>query len=138
MAKVQTIKQEKTIENYGDYGKEVILDLHHCNPKKFNRKDIKKFFVELCDEIDMQREKLCWWDDHGLPPEECQTELHTKGTTAIQFILTSNITIHTLDLLERVYLNIFSCKDYDENVVKEFCSKYFEGEVKGYEVIIRK
>ena len=133
-----TEKQTTASADYGIYGKEVILDLHNCNPAKFNRRDIKRFFVDLCDEIGMQREKLCWWDDHGLPAEECQTQPHAKGTTAVQFILTSNVTIHTLDILERVYLNIFSCKDFDENVVRDFSSKYFEGDVIGYEVITRK
>jgi S-adenosylmethionine/arginine decarboxylase-like enzyme len=124
-------------KNSKHYGKEVILDLHNCNSKKFNRKMIKAFFVELCDLIDMKRCKLSWWDDYGLPIEERQTEPHLKGTSAIQFILTSNITIHTLDLLERVYLNIFSCKDFDEKIVRDFSSKYFEGKVVNYQIIDR-
>ncbi len=112
--------------------------MHHCNPKKFTRKIIKKYFVELCDLIDMQRCDLHWWDDYGLPPEERQAESHLKGTSAIQFIMTSNITIHTLDILERVYLNIFSCKDFDAGVVKKFSEKWFEGKTVNYKVITRK
>ena len=78
--------------------------------------------------IDMERCKLCWWDDYGVSLEDQQTEPHLKGTTAIQFISTSNITIHTLDLLRNVYINVFSCKDFDENVVIKFSEKWFEGE----------
>jgi S-adenosylmethionine/arginine decarboxylase-like enzyme len=121
-----------------NYGKEVILDLHDCNPKKFTRKLIKQYFVELCDLIDMQRCKLCWWDDYGLPKEKRQTEPHLKGVSAIQFIMTSNITIHTLDLLQSVYVNIFSCKSYDAKIVRDFTKKWFEGKVVNYKVIIRK
>lgn len=121
-----------------DYGKEVILDIHNCDPTTFNRKSIKTYFTQLCDLIDMERCKLCWWDDHGVPPEEQETEPHLKGTTAIQFIKTSNITIHTLDILERVYLNIFSCKDFDENVVKKLTSDWFKGEVVNFHVIERR
>lgn len=121
-----------------NYGKEVMLDLHNCNPKKFNRNKIKSFFIELCDLIDMQREKLCWWDDYGLPPEKKQTEPRLKGTSAVQFILTSNITIHTLDIMGRVYLNIFSCKDFNANTVRDFTCRWFEGKIVNYRVITRK
>ena len=120
------------------YGKELILDLHNCDPLTFSRKSIKAYFTQLCDLIDMERCKLCWWDDHGVPPEEQETEPHLKGTTAIQFIKTSNITIHTLELLERVYLNIFSCKDFDENVVNKLSSDWFKGEVVNFHVIQRR
>ncbi len=122
----------------GDYGKELILDLHECDPSTFTRKSIRKFFKELCELIDMEREKLCWWDDHGLLPEECQTEPHLKGTTAVQFIKTSNITIHTLDLLKSVYLNIFSCKDFDLDTVKQFSESFFQGKIVNNHVIERK
>ena len=120
-----------------NYGKELILDLHYCDPKTFNRKIIKKYFVELCELIDMERCKLSWWDDHGLPPEECQTEPHLKGTTAVQFIMTSNIVIHTLDLMGNVYINIFSCKEFDPEVASAFTANWFKGKVVNSHVIDR-
>lgn len=119
------------------YGQELILDLHECDPKTFNRKKIKKYFVELCELIDMERCKLNWWDDHGLPPEECQTEPHLKGTTAVQFILTSNIVIHTLDLMGAVYVNIFSCKEFNPKEAEEFTAKWFKGKVVNSHLIDR-
>jgi S-adenosylmethionine/arginine decarboxylase-like enzyme len=129
-------KNDKNIKTK-NYGKEVILDLHNCNPKKFTREIIERYFIELCDLIDMQRCELYWWDDYGLPLEERQTEPHLKGTSAIQFIMTSNVTIHTLDIMERVYLNIFSCKDFKEEIVRDFTKKYFEGKVINYKVFAR-
>jgi len=119
------------------YGKELILDLHNCNPKKFTRYQLKNFFTELCEEIDMEACKLAWWDYKGYPEEYEKAPAHLKGTSAIQFISTSNITIHTLDVMERVYLNIFSCKDFDPNLASEFCSKYFEGDVINQQTIDR-
>ena len=112
-----------------NYGKEIILDLHNCNIEKFTRKDLRKYFKDLCILIDMQRAKLVFWDDHNVPEELQQQFPHTKGTSAVQFILTSNITIHTLEILKRVYINIFSCKDFDAKVAEEFTKNYFEGEV---------
>lgn len=108
---------------------ETILDLHNCDPKNFTRENISNFMVELCEHIDMVREDLHFWDYEGVPKSELPTEEHLLGTSAVQFITTSNITIHTLDLLERVYLNIFSCKDYEPEVVKYFALKYFGGEI---------
>ncbi len=119
------------------YGKELIIDIHNCDSSTFTRKSIKNYFNQLCEKIDMKAEKLCWWDDHGVVPELQQTESHTKGTTAVQFILTSNITIHTLDLLKNVYINVFSCKDFDAKIVLKFSEEWFKGKVVNSQVIER-
>jgi S-adenosylmethionine/arginine decarboxylase-like enzyme len=121
----------------GSYGKELIIDLHNCDPKTFARKSIRKYFRLLCKNIDMRAEKLCWWDDYGLEEEQQQKLPHTKGTSAVQFILTSNITIHTLDILKNVYINIFSCKDFDAEMAKEFSAEWFKGNIVNSQVIER-
>lgn len=108
-----------------NYGKELILDLHECSNSKFNRKDLRKFFKELCELIDMKRCKLHFWDYTGEEAEYYAAPIHLRGTSAVQFISTSNITIHTLDDMKRVYLNIFTCKDFDPDIVVIFCVKYF-------------
>jgi S-adenosylmethionine/arginine decarboxylase-like enzyme len=111
------------------YGKELIIDLHQCDAHRFSRKLIKQYFVELCNVINMKRSKLTWWDDYNVPQEERQTEPHLKGTSAVQFIMTSNITIHTLDLLGAVYINIFSCKEFDAELAKQFTANWFSGNI---------
>jgi len=113
--------------NNQPYGKELILDIHECDPLTFTRKSIRNYFKKLCNLIDMERCELYWWDDYDVPIEELQTEPHMKGTSAIQFISTSNITIHTLDILKNVYLNIFSCKDFDSKIVKKVSEEWFKG-----------
>ena len=120
------------------YGKEIILDLHDCDNSTFTRKSIKRFFNELCTLIEMERCKLSWWDDYGVSLEERETKPHLKGTTAIQFIRTSNITIHTLDLLKTVYLNVFSCKDFDTDTVQTFSETWFKGRIVGVHVVERR
>jgi len=62
--------------------------------------------------------------------EEQQTEPHAVGTSAVCFILTSTIVIHTLDILEKVFVNIFSCKTFDPDVASKFTAEWFKGEVK--------
>lgn len=113
----------------GNYGKELILDLHQCDVSKFTRESIENYFKELCELIDMQRCEMHFWDDQDTPEDEKQTSPHTKGISAVQFILTSNITIHALEKLGNVYINIFSCKDFNAHTAADFSSFYFLGEV---------
>ena len=120
------------------YGKELVLDLHECDPAMFTRAHLERFFADLCDLIDMQREDLHFWDDAGVPPEDCQTEPHAKGISAVQFILTSNITIHALDLLGNVYVNIFSCKEFDANEATAFTMAFFGGRLVNRQEIVRR
>lgn len=108
------------------YGYELILDLHGCAPDTFDRFSIEDFFEKLCKQINMTRCELHFWDDVDVPPEEQQTSPHTKGTSAVQFILTSTIVIHTLDLMSAVYINIFSCKKFDEDKAEAFSIEWFK------------
>ena len=108
------------------YGYELVLDLHGCNSAKFNRADIDGYFTGLCRRISMEKAETHYWDDLGVPIQEQQTSPQTKGTSAVCFILTSTIVVHTLDLLSAVYINIFSCKAFDPEVATKFTKEWFE------------
>lgn len=116
------------MEKEKPYGYELIMDLHKCNVSKFNRKSLGSYFTRLCKAIDMKKCESYFWDDEGLPPEQCQTLPHTKGTSAVQFILTSSVVVHTLDLLEAAYVNIFSCKKFDKGLAEKITKEWFEAE----------
>ncbi|MGA3209253.1 MAG: S-adenosylmethionine decarboxylase [Syntrophales bacterium] len=118
---VRTVKNKKSQV----YGVELIIDLHGCNISAFNRKTLRGYFKEICEAIDMKRCELYFWDDYKVPAKEKQNLPHTKGTSAVQFILTSNITIHTLDLLKAAYINIFSCKQFDRKVAIRITKEWF-------------
>ncbi len=105
------------------YGMELVMDLHECDHTLFNRQSLTTFFVELCKHIDMEREALHFWE-YSARLKEKQPP-HLKGISAVQFIQTSNITIHTLDDLHRVYVNIFSCREFDVGKAVDFTTKYF-------------
>lgn len=111
------------------YGKELILDLHNCDASKFNRRYIRRYFIELCDLIDMERCKLAWWDYFWTPWFWRSKDPKTYGISAVQFIMTSNVTVHTLPLLHTIYINVFSCKDFDQASVEYFTSNWFSGQV---------
>ena len=112
------------------YGFELLLDIHSCDSKKFNRDSIDRYFTELCEVIEMERCEVHFWDDVGVAAEEQQTEPHAVGTSAVCFILTSTIVIRTLDLLEKLFVNRFSCKTFDPEVALKFTAEWFQGEVK--------
>jgi len=86
---------------------------------------------ELVNEIGMERATLHFWD-YVLCEDSQEYEDdpdHLKGTSAVQFIRTSNVTIHVLDKMRRVYLNIFSCKKFDEAVAKVVVKKFWGGRI---------
>ena len=107
------------------YGYELILDLHGCDVSKFNRDSLDVYFEKICKAIEMVKCERYFWDDVGVPSEEQQTSPHTKGTSAVQFILTSTIVIHTLELMEAAYINIFSCKKYNVETAKQITREWF-------------
>ena len=74
----------------------------------------------------MERYDLHFWDDVGVAEDERQTNPKTKGTSAVQFILTSTIVIHTLDLMKTVYVNVFSCKEFDTDEATTFVVDWFD------------
>lgn len=111
------------------YGVELILDVHSCNTTLFNRKDITVFLETLCSKIDMVVADRHFWDDEGLPESQRETLPHLKGTSVIQFIKTSSIVIHTLELLGALYFNCFSCKYFDPKIVSSYVTQYFGGNI---------
>lgn len=121
----------------GIYGKELILDIHNCDIKNFTRAAIKRYLISLCNKIDMHREDLHWWDYEGQSEEYEKAPDHLKGVSCIQFISTSSIVLHSLDVLKTIYLNIFSCKDFNVEEVVRFSEQYFSGKVVNKTVVNR-
>ena len=117
------------------YGQELILDIHNCDSSLFTREDLETFVKRLCDLIGMEREEIYFWDyddmvKHTLP-------VHLKGTSVVQFIRTSNIVIHALDDLNKVFLNIFSCREFDIEEASTFSRIWLKGEIHKRTIITR-
>jgi len=119
------------------YGLELILDLHECDVTRFTRSSIDEYLEELCNLIEMERCDLYFWDDVGVSPKEQQTDPKTKGTSVVQFILTSTIVIHTLDLMQAVYVNLFSCKAFDTSAATTFTTSWFGAKEWTSQVVVR-
>lgn len=107
------------------YGVEMLIDLHGVDNVLFTRPNLEEFMVRMCVVLEVTPEDLHFWDDQDLPEEECQKDPKTKGVTAVQFILQSNITVHCLDELGQVFINVFSCKGYEPRLVLRVCKMSF-------------
>ena len=114
------------------YGKELIMDLHGCNPKAMTEPMIRRFMTKLCKAIDMEPVSFHVWVENNQQLPE-----HLIGVSACQFISTSNITMHALTKMKRVYINIFSCKDFDAEIASAFVWEYCGGWVTNAMVITR-
>ncbi len=110
------------------YGTELILDLHGCDVSLFNRDDLTRYLVKLCDLIHMKRADIHFWDYEGDDEAKEAAPERLCGTSVVQFIETSNITIHTLDKLQTVFINIFSCSEFDHDEAYIFTLKFFKAE----------
>jgi S-adenosylmethionine/arginine decarboxylase-like enzyme len=112
------------------YGQELILDIHDVPPEFFESKLIKKFSEDLCDEIKMKRgPNYVWGDDKSLGTMH---NPKADGISCIQFLYTSSITIHAIDELQKVFVNIFSCHDFDAEVAKNFVLKNVGGQLASF------
>lgn len=119
------------------YGKELIIDIKDCSIPVFTREIITIFMKELCDLLSMTRADLHFWDYEDDEEARANAAPHLAGISAVQFITTSNITIHTLDKLNAIYLNIFTCGDLDKNKVEDFCKHFWDGNIINSTLLVR-
>ncbi len=94
------------------WGYELILDCDECHvPSIQNRDNVYNWIKHLVCAIDME--------PIGEPHIEYTAGDFTDkaGFTAIQIIVTSSIVAHFIDSTGELYLNVFSCKEFDSDVV---------------------
>lgn len=119
---------QKKINSGELLGKELILDLCDCNLEGFDKPKVEKFAQDLCDFIDMDSVEVHTWEYVEQDPDKTPEDFaHLKGHSTVLFLKTSNITIHTFDNLNKVSLNIYSCKDFNSEEAERFCCEYFGG-----------
>ncbi len=110
------------------WGQELILDLKHVDPELIrDRKTIEMFVTELCILIDVKPYGEPIIVDFGQDPR-------VSGFSLVQLIETSLISAHFVNQTNAIYMNIFSCKEFDEKLASEFVAGFFKA--KEYEKII--
>jgi S-adenosylmethionine/arginine decarboxylase-like enzyme len=60
-----------------------------------------------------------------------------QGYTLVQLIETSNICAHFVEENNSMYLDVFSCKDFDPAVVKQTVEDYFDVKTMKLKVLTR-
>src|SRR3989304_746200 len=103
------------------FGQELVLNLYGCDIKKISDgREIKKFVVELCDNIIKMKRY-----GKALIPHFGHDNPITSGYSLVQLIETSSVTAHFSEYKKSVYLNIFSCAWFDAQKTEEFCKQFF-------------
>jgi S-adenosylmethionine/arginine decarboxylase-like enzyme len=100
------------------FGYHLMFDCGGCNNNIADKQSIYNFVKELIEQIDMKA--------HGEPVIEYLLEGDPKqGYSLMQLITTSNITGHFMELDGTAYFDVFSCKEYEIETVKQVVMKYF-------------
>jgi S-adenosylmethionine decarboxylase len=108
------------------------VDLHSCNPDTIkNSSKIEKFVVELCDLIGMKRFGKCTVVNFG-------EDEKVAGFSMTQLIETSLISGHFANQTNNAYLDIFSCKYYNPEIVANFAKEFFEAKDYKLNSLLRK
>lgn len=102
------------------WGQHLILDLTGCPREQLTSADnIRAWVKELISAIDMKA--------FGEPMLEhfASHSFDAAGYTLLQLIETSNISAHFAENLGQVYIDVFSCKRFADEVAIDVCKKYF-------------
>jgi S-adenosylmethionine/arginine decarboxylase-like enzyme len=103
------------------WGYHLILDCSRCLPTAIrNPTLITKFSKNLVKKIDMV--------PYGEPQLQHFGSGNKAGYTMIQLIETSNIAAHFVEETNDVYLDVFSCKPFNPNDVKDITNQFFSPE----------
>ncbi len=110
------IVKEETQEYWGVSSS---IDLYNCDLSLMqNAEAIKEFVKILCDRIKMRRygeTQVVFFGD----------EPRVQGFSMTQLIETSLISAHFADASRAIYLDVFSCAEYDPEDAAKFALEYF-------------
>ena len=103
------------------WGWHLILDIGKCNPNRIRcQKNIANFSKTLVKQIDMKA--------YGDPQIVHFGYDNKAGYTLVQLIETSNITAHFSEDTNTAYIDIFSCKPFDQMIAQSVVGLYFQPE----------
>ena len=112
------------------WGYHLLLNARNCNPGRIrSRLMINKFTRNLVKDIDMVA--------YGEPMIVMFGTGNKKGYTLVQLIETSNICAHFVEETNDMYLDVFSCKTFEEDTVKKLVSEYFKPEQMDTKLVVR-
>lgn len=100
------------------WGYHLILDCSKCIPRSIrDRQNIEAFAKNLVHRINMV--------PFGEPQIQHFGSGNKAGYTLVQLIETSNICAHFVEETNDIYLDVFSCKEFNHDDVKDIVNYYF-------------
>jgi len=104
------------------WGWHLALNLYGCSYERITSAEvIYDFVIELCERIKMRRFGEPTIVNFGDDPR-------VTGYSLVQLIETSNICAHFANASCAVYLDIFSCKQFEPQIAAAFCIETFQAE----------
>ncbi len=126
---IPSIEQYNQSRAWGLYSS---VDIYNCNPGIIRDEEmIKLYVIQLCDLIDMKRHRETQVVHFG-------NEERSEGYSMVQLIETSIISGHFANMENSAYIDIFSCKYFDPEVIAHFSVSYFKGSAYNLNVTLRK
>jgi S-adenosylmethionine/arginine decarboxylase-like enzyme len=129
--------KSKINQDKNTYGMEQIVDLEDVPDEMFQEGKVKEFLLGLCKEIKMNH------DPRGPLTWGCRSDMDdpvnpkSDGISGVLFIETSSITIHAIDRLSKVFVNCFSCADFDPLAMMKYTEKFWKGKIVNHRHITR-
>jgi len=111
------------------FGYHLILDVSDMNSNISSVEKVEHWVRELVKRIDMV--------PFGEPRVERFGEGDLVGITAVQLIMTSSIVAHFTDLTGCGYIDVFSCKEFDQDDVIAWTHECFGGTINNEQFLIR-
>lgn len=110
------------------WGYHAIMDCSNVELSKIqSESNIRAWLADLLIKIDMTPvgDAIVALTGEGMPDKE--------GYTAVQIIVTSNIVAHFIDRDRHIYIDVFSCKEFNPLLVEESIKQFF-----GADTVIKK
>jgi S-adenosylmethionine decarboxylase len=129
---LETIPTIENFEEMGAWGLYSSVDIHNCDPDIIRDAEmIRQYVIQLCDVIGMKRFGETQVVNFG-------EDERVAGYSMTQLIETSLISGHFANLTNTSYIDVFSCKYYDPEVVAHFSLSYFKGSDYTLNIALRK
>lgn len=122
----------KTLNHDGilHYGKQLLVNAGSCDQRIREIDTMAKFIAELPARVGMKAfgEAQVYRFGDG----------NEVGLSGVQLLYSSAIVIHTNDLECDLYLDLFSCRDFDESDVIDHIVSHFSPKTHDHQVVYRR
>lgn len=129
---MQVLTEYRRIMHQGaaHYGQHALVTALGCNDNILSVESMYNFLQTMADEIDMVR--------FGPPIVARFGGGIETGLSGVQLIETSAISFHTNDAHRDMYLDVFSCKTFDEATIRRVLDEFLAPTTTQLEMLYRK